>query len=167
MTNPLSTLETELAVLATPASGPNIQPGGSAVPSEALTAVSALFTALDTVGEGIGEAIKTVAGDINTALDDAAQALELIAGKLEGLSSAATSAGTEATTVLNSLQNALSTAQSLLPGGPSVTGALQSGSQFFEMLGLLLSDISSITDATNTLYQIAQELRAIGTALAA
>ena len=167
MTNPLTTLETDLAALATPASGPNIQPGGTATSTDVLTSVTALFSALNGVGDGIGSAIQTVAGDINTALDDAAEALELIAGKLGDLSSAATSAGTDAATVLSSLQNALTMAQSLLPGGPSVTGALQSGSQFFEMLSSLLTDITSITDATNTLYQIAQELRAIGTALAA
>lgn len=167
MSNPMSTLETDLAVLATPAAAPVTAGGGTATATSVLGAVGDLFSALDQVGEGIGPAIHTVAGDINTALVAAADALDLIAGALGQLSTAATGASTDAATVLASLQNGLSTAQSLLPGGPSVTGALQSGSQFFGMLSSLLSDpaISSIADATTTLYQIAQELRAIGTAL--
>jgi hypothetical protein len=166
MTNSLSTLETNLAALAKPVSGPNIPPGGIAAPTNLLETVAALFSALEQVGD-VGPAIKSVAEGMNTALEDAAKALELVADKLGELSSAATSAGTDTKTVLESLQTALSTAQSLLPGGPSVTGALQSGSQFFGMLSSLLGDIPSVTDATNTLYQIAQELRAIGKALAA
>jgi phage-related protein len=128
--------------------------------------VAALFTSLGGIEDGIGSAIQAVGVEIDGALGDAAQAIELIAGKLEELSSAATEAGTEATTLLSSLQNALSTAQSLLPGGPS-TSALESGSQFFGMLSSLLSEVGSITEAIITLHQIAQELRAIGSALKA
>lgn len=165
MSNPMSTLETDLAILAVPTVPPPTSGGGTAAATPLLGAVGDLFSTLEGVGEGIGTAIQTVAGDIDTALGAAAQALEAIAGTLGTLTQAATQAGSDAATVLASLQNALSTAQSLLPGGQSVTSALQSGSQFFGMLSSLLTDAGSIAEATTTLYEIAQQLRAIGHAL--
>ena len=166
--DPLSTLETDLAVLATPTPAPVSTGGQTASPTAVLTAVGDLFGVLEGIGDGIGAAIKSVAGDIATALSDAAGAIDAIAGQLASLSSAMGGTISDVTKVLAALQNGLSTAQSLLPGGPSVTGALQSGSAFFAMLQSMLSDpaITSIDDAASYLYQIAQELRAIGQALA-
>ncbi len=171
MSSPLSTLETDLEVLAKPVEGSGTGAvkwkGSTGSEEPVLAAVKAMFETLEQVGEGIGPAIKTVAGDIGTGLDAGAEAIDLIAEQLEKVSSAVGGTVADVASVLASLQNALSTAQSLLPGGPSVTAPLQSGSEFFGMLQSLLSDpaITSIEDAITYLYKIAQELRAVGTAL--
>lgn len=157
-TNPLSTLETDLEVLATPSSPFTAPGGGTAVTTPVLATVQELFNLLEGVSAG-GTAIKTVADDINTALGGAADALNVVAGELSKIGGSIS----DVTKVLSALQNGLSTAQSLLPGGPSVTSALQSGSQFFGMLNSLLSDpaITTIEDASTLLFKIAQQLRAI------
>lgn len=162
MANPLSTLETDLAALATPPSSfpAGYTGGGTAQPTPVLTAVQTLFSTLETVG-AIQASIGPLASGINSGLGDAAAALETIASQLQHISDTAGAAGTDATSVLASLQNALATAGSLIPGGTNVT-QLQSGSQFFGQLSTLLSDLGSITAAVTCLYQIAQQLRAIG-----
>jgi hypothetical protein len=160
MTNPLTTLETDLAAFAKPNPAEPTAGGGTAtvVDPGPLSAIAALFTALEGVSD-IGGAIGTLAGGINTGLGDAADVLDKVAEQLESLSSAA---GGDATTILTTLQNALSTAGSLVPGSSPVT-ALQSGSQFFQQLSSLLSDFTGDVNAAATcLFQIAQQLRAIG-----
>jgi ABC-type transporter Mla subunit MlaD len=161
MANPLSQLESDLAVFATPETDPTAGGGTATVPADGvLSAVQELFSMLEQVS-GIGPAIEQLATGVNSGLTDAADALDQIAGQLQSLSTAAGSAGADASTVLTSLQNALSTAGSLVPGSANVS-ALQSGSQFFDQLGTLLSDLTSVAAAVTTLYQIGQELRAIG-----
>ncbi len=158
MANPLSTLETDLAALATPpASFPAGYTGGdTATATATLDAVQGLFTALGSIAD-LGSAITALTGGINSGLDDAAQALEAIAVKLQAIPAAAGSMGT----VLTTLQNALSTAGSLVPGSSGVS-QLQSGSQFFNQLGTLLSDLGSVTDAATVLFQVATQFRTIG-----
>lgn len=168
MTTPpnLSTLETDLAVLATPNPAPATG-GGTADATGVLTAVQGLFTALESV-PALQPAIGQLATGINGGLSGAADALDGgpanpsggIAGQLKQLAGSLP-AGTDAATVLTSLQNALSTAGSLVPGSTNVA-ALQSGSQFFSQLSSLLTGLGTINDAVTCLYQIAQELRAIG-----
>lgn len=159
MADPLSTLETDLAVLATPLSPPPTTGGSKAQPTGVLDTVNDLFTALEKTA--LQSAISPLASSINGGLGDAAEALESIAGELQSISNAAGSAGTDAASVLTTLQNALATAGSLVPGSTNVA-ALQSGSQFFQQLGLLLTDLGSVTAAVPCLYQIAAQLRAIG-----
>ncbi len=160
MTNVLSTLETDLAAFATPNPADPIAGNGTAIVVEngPLSAIAALFTALEGVS-GIGPAIGTLVGGINTGLGDAADVLDQIADKLQALS---TAAGGDATTILTTLTNALSTAGALVPGSAPVT-ALQSGGAFFGQLESLLSDFSGdVGGAVTCLYQVAQQLRAIG-----
>jgi hypothetical protein len=160
MTNVLTTLETDLAAFATPNPAEPTTGGGTAtvVDPGPLSAIAALFNALEGAS-GIGAAIGTLAGGINTGLGDAADVLDQIAEQLESLS---TAAGGDATTILTTLTNALSTAGALVPGSAPVT-ALQSGGAFFQQLESLLSDFpGDVASAATCLFQIAQQLRAIG-----
>jgi hypothetical protein len=166
MTDPLSSLETDLNVLAT-ADTADPQ-NGTATPTSALTAaqdVLALLADQTLVGSAIGTAVAGFYGAIATALtDDAVKALQAIAGELASPSMAGLNLN-DATSALSALQNALQTAQSLVPGGSSATAsAFASTSQFATLFGNLLQDAGSLSAAADKLYEIAQQLAAIAAA---
>jgi hypothetical protein len=132
-------------------------PNGTAAPQPLLAIIASLLTTLYSLGT-VGPAAKTVGADLAKGMKDAVTALRKVAGIL------ATISGTAADTaaILTSLQSALSVAQTLVPGS---SPALTSGSQFFGMIGTLVTDAGGVAQAANVLYELAQEIDAIADAL--
>lgn len=166
MTDPLTTLETDLTILATPNTPHST---GTATETPALAAAKEVLSVLadqSLVGHGIGTAVSGAYSAVATALtDDVVKALQAIAGELTTNASLVSLDITDATKALNALQNALQTAQTLVPGGSSaVASALASTSQFATLFGNLLHDAGSVATAADTLYQIAQQLAVIAAA---
>lgn len=156
MTNPLTTLENDLGILATTAgvAQPVLTVAGDVLslladktlmPSEISTAVSGVYN--------------TIATTIN---NDAVAALNAIAGALGSISNPANLSAADIGSALNSLQNVLQTAQSLVPGGSSAAAsALASTSQFATLFGNLLTEAGSVSAAEQQLKVIALQLGAI------
>jgi hypothetical protein len=166
MSDTLTTLETDLVAFATPQKAANANSGtatdwenGTATATPLLTTVATLLNTLGAV-EGVGPAITAMTGGISTVLPDVASALNKIGEAITSIESQ-TGAGTTPAQVMQALGNALSLAQSL---SPNQNPALASGSQLFNNLSELLGN-NTPDAAAATLFQIAQQLTAIGKAL--
>jgi hypothetical protein len=164
VTNPVSTLQTDLDKLATPDT--NNPSTGSATPSAALTNAGELLSLLATnslVGSDISQAVSVMYNAIHDAIsNDAVAALQKIAGEIAPNSTLGNLPAGDISDALTSLQNALQTAQSLMPGGSSAAAsALASTTQFATLFGNLLSGLGKVSDASNTIYEIAQQLEQI------
>jgi hypothetical protein len=169
MTDPLTTLQTDLNTLAT--ADTSDPPNGTAAAQPPLTAAQQVLSLLADqalVGSAISTSVSGVYSAIATAItDDVVKALQAVAGELNSPSMAGLNLN-DATSALSSLQNALQTAQSLVPGGSSaVASAFASTSQFATLFGNLLQDAGSLAAAANTLYEIAQQLEAVAAAFTA
>jgi hypothetical protein len=159
MTNPLSTLETDLNTLASPTGAP--QPVLTTAQDVLSLLADQTLVGADISG-GVALVYNTIANAINS---DVVNALNGIAGALSSISIPATVTLTNVASALSSLQNVLQTAQTLVPGGSSAAAsALASTSQFATLFGNLLQGASDVTDAENTLKTIALQLGAIATA---
>lgn len=164
MTNPLQTLETDLGKLAQ-ADTTNPQ-GGTAQPQTPLTQAQLVLSVLadqNLVGSTISAAMSGVYTAIAAAItDDVVKALQAIAGELTQITGLSLS---DAASGLGALQNALQAAQSLVPGASSATAsAFASTTQFATLFGDLMQGATSVDDAANQLYEIAQQLQAIAEA---
>jgi hypothetical protein len=159
MTNPLSTLETDLTTLVTPA-------GVAKDPLTAAQDVLSLLADQTLVGTDISGGVALIYNTIANAINnDVVSALNKIAGALSSISIPATVTLTDVASALSSLQNVLQTAQTLVPGGSSAAAsALASTSQFATLFGNLLQGASDVTDAEDTLKTIALQLGVIATA---
>jgi hypothetical protein len=165
MTDPLTTLQTDLNTLAT--ADTSDPPNGTAAAQPPLTAAQQVLSLLADqalVGSAISTSVSGVYSAIATAItDDVVKALQAVAGELNSPSMAGLNLN-DATSALSSLQNA----QSLVPGGSSaVASAFASTSQFATLFGNLLQDAGSLATAANTLYEIAQQLEAVAAAFTA
>jgi hypothetical protein len=166
MTDPLTTLQGDLDTLATAdTSNPQSGTATAQAPLTAAQTVLSLLADQSLVGSTIATAVAGVYNAIAGAItDDVVKALQAIAGELASPSLAGLNVG-DAASALSSLQNVLQTAQSLLPGGSgAAASALASTSQFSTLFSNLLQDAGSVTAASNTLYEIAQQLAAIAAA---
>ena len=164
MSDILSTLETDLVVFANPqkvANNGNATDweNGTATPSALLTTIATLLQTLGGVNV-IGPAITALTGGIASVLPDVATALNKVSEAITTIE-AQLPAGSTIDQVMQALSNALSLAQSLSPGQNT---ALASGSQFFNNLSQLLQN-KTPDQAAQALFQIAQQLTAIGQAL--
>jgi hypothetical protein len=162
MTNPITTLQTDLNTLATVS-------GTTATPTTALTTAQEVLWLLadpTVVGTDIGPAVSQLYKTIGDAINnDVVVALNGIVNQLDGILSTATELS-DAQSALNALQNALQTAQSLVPGNSSaVASAFASTAQFATLFNSLLSvPGTDATQATGTLSNIALQLGAVASA---
>jgi len=161
MTDPLTTLETDLNTLATVS-------GGTASATGDLQAAQAILALLVTAtGSPIGPAVAGFYSAIATALNDVVEALQAISQKLSSLTADGNPvSGSDAASALSALQNALQTAASLVPGASSATAsALSATTQFTTLFTNLLTTAGGdLTQAATTLNDIALQLGAIATA---
>jgi hypothetical protein len=168
VSDPLSTLESDLTALATPGTDPN----APATATSALTAAQDVLGLLANSGvvqsATITTAVSGVYNAISTAItDDVVTAVQEVATGLRNLESTlGTTGGSDAETALKSLQNVLQTAQSLVPGGSSAAAsALAATGQFATLFANLLSDVEGdLGKAADQLDIIAQQLIVIATA---
>jgi hypothetical protein len=164
VTNPVTTLENDLNKLATPDT--SNASGGTAKPTAALNNAGELLSLLATnsiVGPDISGAVSVMYKAIHDAIsNDAVAALQKIAGEIAPNSTLGNLPAGDIADALTSLQNALQTAQSLMPGGSSAAAsALASTTQFATLFGNLLAGLAKVSDAANTIYEIAQQLEQI------
>jgi hypothetical protein len=164
VTNPLGSLEDDLNKLAA-ADTTNPQ-SGTATPTPALTAAGEVLSVLadssivgSTIGPTVAGVYTTIAGTIT---DDVVKALQAIAGALTSNANLAGMNVSDVASALTALQTALQTAQSLVPGSSSaVASALASTTQFATLFGDLLQGAGTVTKASDTLYEMAQQIQAI------
>jgi hypothetical protein len=165
MTDPLTTLQTDLNTLATVTNGAATATADLTAAQDVLALLADQTVAGKTIAPAVSGVYSAIATAINNDVVGALQAIATALGKLIGSSGFSLSGAASA---LSALQNALQTAQSLVPGGSSaVASAFASTSQFATLFGNLLQDASDpqgTSDPVGTLNEIALQLGAIATA---
>jgi prefoldin subunit 5 len=143
--DPIKPVIDALAVLATPntpyATG---TPTDKAVLNDVVLLLGFIY--------GASNDMKTVGNDISTALTNVANVVKALADNLTTIASTQT----DITNAMGALQQALALAQSLAPSGGSTV--LSSGSQLFQQIQALLSNVPDLATAANELMELYQLL---------
>jgi hypothetical protein len=157
VTNPLSTLESDLSILVSTTGQP--QPVLN-VAGEVLSLLADGNVVPKAIADTVSGVYKTIGDTIN---NDAVAALTGIVTGLNSVSNPQSISAADVASALTSLQNVLQTAQSLVPGGSSAAAsAFASTSQFATLFGSVLAAANgSITAAGQQFQQIAEQLGVI------